>query len=240
MPRTSGTRPVALETAAISIIVLLPSTNSMSMLGDEAAAGGLLLDGRVGRRGVAVQRVVLALAGGHHREAHRDRQVVELLAGGRLVARGEGVDDALLARVPVEDGADRDVRLHVHHGQVVTAAGRAQGRPGADLRHARGLQHDVDGAHVRDDAEVAHGHQLAGLHGGVRLARPTRPPRPRPRPVRCGKLSRARSMSMSALTTTRTPCMTLVVATTSVPICPAPMRPTRTGRPEASRCWSSS
>ena len=142
MPGTSGLRPVALATAVISTIVLEPSTNSTSMRGFMLRARASFSK-CVGRR-VEFESIVLALAGRDDLEAERLSETDEFDRRRRLVSGRASVDDAGLARLFLEEAADRDVGLDVQHDDVLAVLHRVKREERADIRVAGGVDNHVD------------------------------------------------------------------------------------------------
>ncbi len=151
----------------------LGSVNELHQhVGIEAAAGGF---GSVRlRHGFAIERVVLALAGGHDLQADRARERVKLHQRGGLVARRHGVDDARLLGLAAQHGADGHVRFHVHHDDVLAVGEAVERDARAGGGSAGGVDHGFDGIDLRDERGVLGDDELARAGGVVGFPRRAR------------------------------------------------------------------
>ena len=129
------------------------------------ALGRLLLV--VGRHGVELQRVVLALAGGDDVEAEAPGKADDLQRAGRLVAGGTGIDDAGLARLLLEEAADGDVGLDVEHDDMLAVLHHFEREQRADVGVACRVDDDVDAAGGGQRMQILGHRDLAGLDGAV-------------------------------------------------------------------------
>ena len=128
--------------------------------GVHVAPRGFLLI--VGRNGVELQRVVLALAGGDDGIAEAPGEVHDFHGGAWLVAGAERIDDAGALRLLHQVGADRDVRLDVHHHDMLSVLHRQDGEFGTDARVARGIDDDINLLCGAGKRAVCHDGRLAG------------------------------------------------------------------------------
>ena len=114
---------------------------------------------------MVVRVVARALAGGHHLEPAGAGPVHLLADQRRLVAPGERVDDARLARAAREQRPRQGVGLDVDHDDVLAVPDRGQGELDAGRGVAGGLDDEVDSG-VPDDGERIVGDEgRAGLQG---------------------------------------------------------------------------
>ena len=96
------------------------------------------------RRHVVIGRQILgALAGGDHVEAGSARPVDDLGRQRRLVAIGQRIDHARLARFFREQRSRQHVGLDIDHHDMLAGGDRRAGMADADRRIAGRLHHDV-------------------------------------------------------------------------------------------------
>jgi hypothetical protein len=188
--------------------------------------------GNVGiRRRVGPKRIVLALPCRDDRIAQSTQEIDELHRRAGLVARAKRVDDARLLGLRRQVRTDGDVGLDVHHHDVLACRDRRERDVRTDVRIARRIDDHIDilgGADVV--VRLAHGEAAAAddarhCGGVVRHFR-------RATSV-AGDSTRGEHVFgiASAAATTSIPDMRSVCTMMSVPIWPAPIRPTRTGLP---------
>ena len=96
------------------------------------------------RRGIDVQRIVLALARSHDRIAKADDEFDELHAGTGFIARAQRIDHAEPLGLVLEIGADGDIRLDIHHHQMLAMLHGDEADFGPDGRPAGRIDDDVD------------------------------------------------------------------------------------------------
>ena len=151
--------------AAISTMVLEPSTNSTSMRGFmfRRLASSMY---SVGRR-VDVERIVLALAGGNDGVAEAGDEIDEFHGGGGLIACTQRIDDAKALGLSLQIGADGDVGLDVHHHQMLAVFHGGEADFGADCRLAGGIDHDVDLIRGADQLRILGDRRLAAIERGT-------------------------------------------------------------------------
>ncbi len=134
-------------------------------------------------------QVLGALARGHDFEAAGARPVHHLADQGRLVAVGQRIDDAGLARAARQQRAGQRVGLDVDHDDVLAVFAAGQHVADARGRLPGGVDHDVDVGAGDDGLDVVAEIDLAGLErvggaGGIeRAGRPAHPGKRRPGPV---------------------------------------------------------
>ena len=118
---------------------------------------------------VIVKLVVLALAHDDNFHAHRTRKGEELHNGARLIARRARVDDAVLVAELLQIAADDNIRLHIHHDNVLLVVHRIDRDLDADLGHARHIDRNFDEVRLRDEIRVLRRNVFALLHIAVRF-----------------------------------------------------------------------
>ena len=128
------------------------------------------------RRHVVIGRQVFgALAGGDDAKAGRARPVHHLGGQRRLVAIGQRIDHAGLARLLRQQRARQHVGLDIDHDDMLARRDRRAGMPDADGGIAGGLHHDVHRA-AGDRARAVVGERrprdprLIPADGAARLA----------------------------------------------------------------------
>ena len=122
------------------------------------------------RHSVVVERVVLALAGRNDAVAERRGEFDQLHAARRLVARADRVDDAQPIRLLLQESADGDVGLDVHHHHMLAVLHRQQVEVGGNPGFAGRIDDDVD-QRIGDQQLVGGDGDQAGLdrRGELRL-----------------------------------------------------------------------
>ena len=96
------------------------------------------------RRHVVIGRQILcALAGGDDAETRRARPVHHFGGQRRLIAIGQRIDHAGLARFLGEQGAGQHVGLDIDHHDMLARRNRRAGMPDADGGIAGRFHHDV-------------------------------------------------------------------------------------------------
>ena len=174
------------------------------------------------RRHVVIGRQIFgALAGGDDAKARRARPVHHLGGQRRLVAIGERIDHAGLARFLRQQRPGQHVGLDIDHDDMLARRNRRAGMPDADGGIAGGLHHDVHRA-ARNRARA--------VIGEGRSRDPRRASQPTVRHA-----SRARSRSRSTMTDTSSPGVCGTCDRNIEPNFPAPISATRTGLPAAAR-----
>ena len=98
----------------------------------------------VGSGGVVARKVLGALAGGYHVEPGAARPVDQLAGEGRLVPVGHRVDHPGPLRLESEQRASEDVRLDVHHHDVLGRGERGAGMADPRLGPSGGFHDHVD------------------------------------------------------------------------------------------------
>jgi len=98
------------------------------------------------RRGVELKRIVFALASRDDLEAERLGEADKLHRRRRFIAGRPGIDDARLARLFLQEAANRDVGLDIQHHDMLAVLHRLEGDQRADIGVARRVDDDVDPA----------------------------------------------------------------------------------------------
>ena len=129
----------------------------------------------IGRR-VEIQGIVLALARRDDAVPHGGHELHQFHAGRRLVPRAERIDHAQPLGLGPQISADGDVRLDVHHHQMLAPLHRAEADLRPDRGDACGVDHHVDQAcveqrgHVVGHGDAAVFHRRIGLVGSGDVA----------------------------------------------------------------------
>ncbi len=234
-PSRGAFKPVALEIAAISIADFVPSTKELNICEFMPAAsrlfgGHAVVLSRPCRASTGRSREILrALAGGDDAEAGRLRPVHHFADERRLIAVGQRVDHARLPRAIRKQRARQHVGFHRDVDDMTAGSNAASDVTDA----AAGLpvisRIDV-GVGLDQRHRVVGERRAAALARVVEIARP-----PRNRPSRCASARRGRGRSRSATPRTCSPGVVRACARNIEANLPAPMTPTRTGRPSAAR-----
>ena len=199
---------------------------------DLALAEAVMAPDRVGRGGVVGRQVLGALAGADHLEPDGARPVDQLGDQGRLVAGGHGVDHPGLGGLARQQRPGQHVGLDVDHHDVLARREGLERVADAGRRAAGGVDDDVH-ERARDHRVGILGDEGgAGLRGLLQSRAPRSGRRPS-RPARSD--ARARSGDRSATAIRWMPGVRGACDRYIEPNLPAPIRPTRTGRPSLAR-----
>ena len=96
----------------------------------------------VGRR-IDVQRIILTLARGYDLVSHRRDKLDKLHTGRRLVSCTQRIDNAQPVGLRFKIGADGNIRLDIHHDQMLALLHRLDPQLGTNPRQSSSLDYNV-------------------------------------------------------------------------------------------------
>ena len=117
---------------------------------------------------IYIQGIVLSLACADDFVSHRGDEFDEFHARRRLVSSSESVHHAAAFRLRSQIRSDGDVRLYVHHHQVLPALHCGEAQFSADAGNAGGIDDDVDQSALKDMRGIGSDGGQATLYCGVK------------------------------------------------------------------------